>query len=70
MKPESQLEVLPVRMETDDELFQDALLGVVVPEASETTIADALETDGNDENQDTHSILPSVPQRSLLFFDQ
>ena len=52
----------------EEEWLQDSLLGVVIPENSNTTIADALANDTDQGDSDSDSLLPSVKERSLLFF--
>ena len=52
----------------EDALLKESILGVVVPEASDTTIADALAEDTARGDLDSESLLPSIKQRSLLFF--
>ena len=49
-------------------LLKESIIGVVVPEASNTTIADALAEDEIRGDLDSESLLPSIKQRSLLFF--
>lgn len=53
-------------MSAEEAFLGDAILEAIVPEASNTTIADAIATEH--ETDDSESILPSVKQRDLLFF--
>ena len=57
-------------MADEEKLFKNALLGIVVPEASGGNIADVLAgaDDDSDDSDEVESILPAVKQRSLLFF--
>lgn len=53
-------------IEVDGAFLRNAILDTVVPEASESDVGDALNAQSEDGDPD--SLLPTLAQRSLLFF--
>ncbi|PGH15549.1 hypothetical protein AJ79_02331 [Helicocarpus griseus UAMH5409] len=54
-----------------EEFLHRAVLGTIVPYASDVNLEEALNSSAQDEElDDTPSLLPTIRQRSLLFFDE